>query len=160
MSRIQIRIHKFLCLSNPDHSISKLKNKKTLIFNCFVTSYWLSLKTNVNGSTVSNKQKNLFFVGFLKQLTKRAGSGFRVWVRNRVYRSKDTDLSHNVTNPEHWLLARQVFMYTIAFKHSANNFMKNARYSFWWSSSIGPKVQACRKSDFNNLFFYSWKEKR
>jgi hypothetical protein len=40
----------------------------------------------------------IFFVGILKSLTKRAGSG----AVSQRYRSEDTDSYQNVTDPEHW----------------------------------------------------------
>ncbi len=142
---------------------------KELIKSLFLTVLWPlinfpSLKTDVNGSTVSNKQKNLFFVGFFTATDERGRRRIRIWICNRVYGSKDPYLSHNVTNPEHWLLAIQVFMYTIAFKHSANNFVKNARFSFCWSSSIGeeifPRCRLARNPFLTTCFFNPEKKKR
>jgi hypothetical protein len=59
----------------------------------------LSLKTDVNVPTVRNmnKKQTLFFVGILKANAKKR----RIWIRNLVYGSKDTDPYQNVTDPEH-----------------------------------------------------------
>ncbi len=59
--------------------------KKTLISTVlWLINDLLSLKTNVNVPTVSNKQKNLSFVGFLKATYEKS----RLWIRHPMYGSK------------------------------------------------------------------------
>jgi hypothetical protein len=61
----------------------------------------LSLKTDVNEPTESNKQKSLNFLG--DHLEEKS----RIWIRtrNQVHKSKDPnpDLYQNVTDQEYWL---------------------------------------------------------
>jgi hypothetical protein len=95
-------ICKFIGLLDPDCSIIiKQQIKKTLIS----TVLWLlikllSLKTDVNLSSVNKKLKTLgeklTFVGILKK--KRAGSGAVI----QWYRSDNQDPNQNVTDPEQW----------------------------------------------------------
>jgi hypothetical protein len=74
------------------------------IFQLISTVLWLlidllSLKTDVNVSTVCNKQKtlkNLFLVGIFKATDEKS----RIKIRNPVYGSKDPDPSKKVTDPE------------------------------------------------------------
>jgi hypothetical protein len=60
-----------------------------------MTCFDIILKTDVNVSTVSYKQKSLFFVGILKAKDKSYGSGR---IRNPLYGSKDTDPSQKAKN--------------------------------------------------------------
>ncbi len=75
-----------------------------LLLSDFLNDF-LSLRTDVNVPTESNKQKklekNLFLLASWKSPTKRAGSGSRTV--NQVYGSKDPDQDpyQNVTDPEY-----------------------------------------------------------
>jgi hypothetical protein len=63
----------------------------------------LYLKTDVNVPAIRKKpEKYIFFVGILKPLKTRAGSGSIL----QWYGSEYPDPFENVTNPEHWRWVR------------------------------------------------------
>jgi hypothetical protein len=74
-----------------------MRTKISTVFRLVINDLF-SLKTDVNVPTVSNKQKNLLFVGILK-VTDEQG---RIQIRNQLYGSKDPEPSQNVTDPKHW----------------------------------------------------------
>ncbi len=99
----------------PDPSGKKILNNHD--FYCFVTSHMLSLKINVNESTIRNKQKSRkksFFVAILKAIANKSmiWGWIHIWIRTRIrnpvygfkHSDLDPDLNKNFMNPEHWFL--------------------------------------------------------
>jgi hypothetical protein len=118
-SPIRIRSRKFLGLQDPDPllfvRIRIWIRLRVLSSTSKKIKCYLSLKTDVNVPTESNKQKNLektyYLLASWKSLTKRAGPDavqIRFWLRiqiricKSVYGSKDPDPFQNVTDSEHW----------------------------------------------------------
>jgi hypothetical protein len=85
--------------SRPFHQKAKKSRKTLLSAVVSLLNDLLSLKTDVNVSTVQakNLEKNLFFVGILKPLKK----GVRI--RNPMYRPEDPGPYQNATDPGHCL---------------------------------------------------------
>jgi hypothetical protein len=116
------RICKFLGLLDPQWFVlwsrsTSEKVRKTLIF--LLLFHFLSLKTDVNVSSKSNKQntmeKNTFFVGILSATDKKAGSGSGFGSESgsvsQWYGSPDPDPYQIVTDPPHSVTLLETKLY-------------------------------------------------
>ncbi len=110
------------------HQETKKLRKPTISSVLWLLNDFLSSKTDVNAPTKSKKQKSffffknyLFFVGILKATGEKNMIQIHIRIRNRWYRSMETDPDpyQNVTDPEHYWM--QGFLEII-------NKAKNKRY--------------------------------